>query len=60
MESFLKSNRIRRHATVIPELELLQQPVEDEYTTAHLTGKEGKCWARYSSCPVSILKLFNP
>ena len=57
MEPYLKSNRIKRHATSVPELELLQRPLEDEYTDAYQTGKEGKCWTRYYSCPMSFFNI---
>ncbi len=59
MKPYLSGNRIRRDATNIPELEVLQKPVEDDYTDAYRAGKEGKCWTRYYTCPVSIFKLVN-
>ena len=57
MEPYLSGNRIRRDVTNIPELEVLQMPVQDAYTDAYHTGKEGKCWTRYYTCPLSIFKL---
>lgn len=59
MEPYLSSNRIRRDVVNIPELEVLHNPIDDDYTDAYRTGKEGKCWTRYYTCPVSIFKLVN-
>ncbi len=53
------SNRVRRDATLLPELELIEKPLEDQYTNAYRTGKGNKCWARYSSCPISLFTLLS-
>ena len=56
MDSQLQSNRIKRRVGSVPELEWFQRVLEDEYTDAYQTGKEGKCWMRYS-CPLSLFKI---
>ncbi|KAK4025693.1 uncharacterized protein LOC116926572 [Daphnia magna] len=53
------ANRFRRDASLLPELELIEKPVEDQYTRAYLAGKGRKCWARYSSCPISLFTLLK-
>ncbi|XP_057367464.1 uncharacterized protein LOC130688499 [Daphnia carinata] len=53
------ANRFRRDASLLSELELIEKPVEDQYTRAYLAGTERKCWARYSSCPISLFTLLN-
>ena len=57
MESYLSGNQIRQDVINIPELEVLQMPVKDDYADAYHAGKEGKCWTRYYTCPLSIFKL---
>ena len=59
MEKYLKSERIKRHIAMVPEVELLRRPVRDDYTDAYKAGKEGKCWARYYSCPISVFKFMD-
>ena len=57
MESYLSGNRIQEDVINIPELEVLQIPIEDAYTDAYRAGKEGKCWTRFYTCPISMFKL---
>ena len=59
MKSYLSSNRLRRDLTAVSELEVLHTPIEDAYTEAYKTGKEGKCWTRYYSCPISVFKIYS-
>jgi len=60
MGNYLNSNRIRRDISSIPELDVLQRPLEDDYTTAYKHGREGKCWVHYYSCPFTVFKIMTP
>ena len=54
------SSRIRRDTILSQdERDLLDEPLEDQYTTAVRNGKAKLCWARYSSCPISVLTMLN-
>lgn len=54
------SNRIRRETTLNQEeRDLLDEPLEDQYTRAYRNGKAKLCWACYSSCPISVLTMLN-
>ena len=55
------NNRIRREAVsyeLNSELELLDKPIEDEYTKAYTTGLKGSCWEQYD-CPISLFTPIN-
>jgi len=60
MEPYMNGNRIRRDLSSIPELEVLQHPLENDYTEAYKAGKEGKCWMKYYSCPISVFTMLFP
>ena len=58
MQPHFQGNRTRREL-MTEDLEFIEEPVEDHYTAAHRAGLDGKCWTRYSKCPISIFKILN-
>jgi len=59
MADILKEKKNHREFESLPEWDLLEKPVQDEYTEAFRHGKEGKCWARYFACPFSIFQVMD-
>ena len=57
METILKERGKHPELEALPEWDLLVKPLQDEYTEAFLRGKHAECWARYSTCPVSIFSV---